>query len=225
MHRHLFERIREHRAKAWADSAHAFRMKEGGQAMATTTERVRDVVLPLLTERQLDLYDIELAGPVLKVVVDRPAGESGGLDLDVLADATRAVSRALDEADPIAGHYTLEVTSPGLERPLRTPRHFVRAVGEAVNVKVTAAAAAETGERRVAGVLATADDEGITVRSDDPPAERRVSYADIERARTVFEWGPAEKPGKRSNRRPAATADGAPPTDATTEHEKKDHRS
>jgi ribosome maturation factor RimP len=200
-------------------------MKEGGPAMATTTDRVRDVVLPLLTERQLDLYDIELAGPVLKVVVDRPVGQAGGLDLDVLADATRAVSRALDEADPIAGRYTLEVTSPGLERPLRTPRHFARAVGETVNVKVTAAAAAESGERRVAGVLATADDEGITVRSDDPPAERRVSYADIERARTVFEWGPAEKPGKRSSRRPAATAGGGPLTDVTTEHEKKDHRS
>jgi ribosome maturation factor RimP len=192
--------------------------------MATTTDRVRDVVLPLLTEREHELYDIELAGPVLKVVVDRPAGRTGGLDLDVLADATRAVSRALDDADPIAGHYTLEVTSPGLERPLRTPRHFARAVGEKVNVKVTAAAAAETGERRVAGVLATADDDGITVRSDDPPAERRVGYADIERARTVFEWGPAEKPGKGSNRRPAATTDGDPLTDATTEHEKRDHR-
>jgi ribosome maturation factor RimP len=197
--------------------------------MTTATDRVRDVVVPLLTERQLDLYDIELAGPVLKVVVDRPAGRTGGLDLDVLADATRAVSRALDEADPIAGRYTLEVTSPGLERPLRTPRHFARAVGETVNVKVTAASAAETGERRIAGVLAAADDDGITVRSDDPPAERRVAYADIERARTVFEWGPAEKPGKRSNRRPAATTDDGPTTDegpladATTEHEKREH--
>jgi ribosome maturation factor RimP len=180
-------------------------MKEGGQPM-TTADRVRDVVAPLLSERDLDLYDIELAGPVLKVVVDRAAG----LDLDMLADATRAVSRALDEADPIAGRYTLEVTSPGLERPLRTPQHFARAVGETVKVKVTAAAAGEAGERRLAGVLAVADGDGITIRTgDDPAAERRLGYADIERARTVFEWGPTEKPG---GKRRAIT-------------EKKDHRS
>jgi ribosome maturation factor RimP len=190
-------------------------MKEGGQPM-TVTDRVREVVAPLLDERALDLYDIELAGPVLRVVVDR----AGGLDLDVIADATRALSRALDEADPIAGRYTLEVTSPGLERPLRTPRHFAGAVGETVKVKVTAAAAGETGERRLAGVLAAADDGGITVRSDDPPAERHVPYDDIERARTVFEWGPAEKPGgKRRPSRPQAH-------DTSNEkNEKKDHRS
>jgi ribosome maturation factor RimP len=182
-------------------------MKEGGQPM-TTADRVRDVVAPLLSERDLDLYDIELAGPVLKVVVDR----AGGLDLDMLADATRAVSRALDEADPIAGRYTLEVTSPGLERPLRTPHHFARAVGETVKVKVTAAAAGESGERRLAGVLAVADSDGITLRTDDDPAaERRLGYADIERARTVFEWGPAEKPGGKRR--------------ATNESEKRERRS
>jgi ribosome maturation factor RimP len=188
----------------------------------TVTDRVRDVVVPLLDERGLDLYDVEHAGPVLRVVVDR----AGGLDLDALADATRAVSRALDEADPISGRYTLEVTSPGLERPLRTPRHFARAVGETVKIKVTAAAAGESGERRLSGVLAAADDDGITVRSDAPdgtqradaPVDRHVSYGDIERARTVFEWGPAEKPGgKRPQSRGPETHD--------TSNEKKDHRS
>jgi ribosome maturation factor RimP len=191
-------------------------MKEGGQPM-TVADRVREVVVPLLDERKLDLYDIELAGPVLRVVIDR----AGGLDLDVLADATRAVSRALDEADPIAGRYTLEVTSPGLERPLRTPRHFAGAVGETVKVKVTAAAAGETGERRLAGVLAAADDGGITVRSDDPPAERRVPYDDIERARTVFEWGPAEKPGGK--RRPSRQSQAHDTSNQKSE--KKDHLS
>src|ERR687893_792616 len=89
----------------------------------TVADRVRDLVLPLLAERDIELYDLEVAGPVLKVVVDRP----GGLDLDVLAKATRAVSHALDEADPIAGAYTLEVTSPGLDRAL--PGHEQREEG------------------------------------------------------------------------------------------------
>ena len=65
-------------------------------------DRVRGVVLPLLDERELDLYDVELSGPVLRVVVD----SGGPLDLDVLSDVTRAVSRALDEADPIASGAT-----------------------------------------------------------------------------------------------------------------------
>jgi ribosome maturation factor RimP len=158
----------------------------------TVADRVRDIVLPLLADRDLGLYDVEMAGPVLKVVVERP----GGLDLDALSDATRAVSRALDEADPIAGSYTLEATSPGLERTLRTPAHFAAAVGETVKVKVVAGAAGPDGDRRVAGVLAAADDDGITVRSGDDagtPIERHIPYGDIERARTVFEWGPGAR--------------------------------
>ena len=71
----------------------------------SVADRVRDLVLPLLDDRHLDLYDIEMQGPVLRVVVDSPPGSGEGLDLDILADATRAVSRALDEADPITGRY------------------------------------------------------------------------------------------------------------------------
>ncbi|HET6950576.1 MAG TPA: ribosome maturation factor RimP [Acidimicrobiales bacterium] len=180
----------------------------------TVAERVRDLVQPLLADRDLDLYDVELAGPVLRVVVDRP----GGLDLGVLSDATRAVSRALDESDPIPGHYTLEVTTPGLERALRTPWHFARAVGETVRIRTVAGSAGE--DRRVAGVLSAADDDGITVRTgtDDAgaPVERRLPYADIERARTVFAWGPGEKPGKA--RRAGAGRQ-------ATSNEKREHRS
>jgi ribosome maturation factor RimP len=190
----------------------------------SVAERVRDLVLPLLTDRDLDLYDIEVAGPVLKVVVDR----AQGLDLEVLSDATRAVSRALDEADPIAGAYTLEVTSPGLERTLRTPDHFARAVGETVKVKLVAGVG---DERRVTGVLAGTDDDGITVRTgatgatgaaDTAPVERRVAYADIERARTVFEWGPGDKP--RTSRQPSRSHRAAARTQGTS-NEKRDHRS
>jgi ribosome maturation factor RimP len=172
----------------------------------TVAERVRELVEPLLADRDLAVYDVEMAGPVLRVVVDA----EGALDLDALSDASRAVSRALDDADLIAGRYTLEVTSPGLERTLRTPKHFARAVGERIKVK-TVPSAAPDAERRVTGELAAADDDGITVRtgSDDAgePALRRLPYSDIERARTVFEWGPAERPGGRKS------------------NEKRDHRS
>lgn len=151
----------------------------------SVTERVRDIVLPILTTHEVDLYDVDVQGPLVRVVVDR----SGGVDLEVLSSVTRAVSRALDEADPIGHRYTLEVTSPGLERQLRTPEQFARAVGEVVRVK---AKADVEGERRVEGVLAAADATGITVD------ERTLEYHEIERARTVFEWGTEKKRERRS---------------------------
>ena len=151
----------------------------------TVTERVRDLVLPILSTHEVDLYDVDVEGPLVRVVVDR----SGGVDLGVLSAVTRAVSRALDEADPIGHRYTLEVTSPGLERPLRTPEQFARAVGEVVRVKTKGDV---EGERRVEGVLSAADADGITV------AERTLGYHEIERARTVFEWGTEKKRERRS---------------------------
>jgi ribosome maturation factor RimP len=162
----------------------------------STAERVRSIVAPLLEERELELYDLELAGGVVKVAVDRP----GGVDMEAIGDATRAISRALDEHDPINGHYTLEVTSPGLERNLRTPEHFTRAVGTPVKIKTLPEV---EGDRRVAGTLLAADDEGVTVRIDEHPelAERRLRHDQIERARTVFEWGPPPRPTATEKKR------------------------
>jgi ribosome maturation factor RimP len=146
---------------------------------------------PVVESVGLELVDVERRGAVLAVTVDRP----GGADLDALTDANRAVSRALDELDPIPGRYSLEVSSPGLERPLRTPGHFARAVGETITVKTRPQV---PGERRRRGRLTAADDEGFEL--DEEPAEDatdggtvrvRFLYSDIDRARTVFEWGPA----------------------------------
>ena len=151
-------------------------------------ERVREIVEPLLARHSLEVYDVELAGSQLRITIDRPAPSTEGLDLDTIAQATRLISLALDEHDPIEGRYTLEVSSPGLERTLRTPVHFTRAVGSIVNLKTRPDV---EGERRVRGVLAEADDDGV--RIDD----RCLRYDEIEKARTVFEWGPPAKPTRR----------------------------
>lgn len=150
-------------------------------------ERVREIVEPLLARHSLEVYDVELNGSQLRVTVDRLAGAAEGLDLDTIAQATRLVSLALDEHDPIDARYTLEVSSPGLERALRTPSHFNRAVGSTVTLKTRPDV---DGERRLRGVLASADDDGVTVEG------RRLRYDEIEKARTVFVWEPAER-GKR----------------------------
>lgn len=147
----------------------------------STSARVRDLVEPLVVAAGLDLYDLELGGGVLQVLVDR----EGGADIDAIATLTRAISRSLDEHDPIAGHYTLEVSTPGLERPLRTPAHFTRAIGATVKVKTKPGT---EGERRIAGTITAADDATVTVQVAEG-ASRTVHYDEIERARTTFEWG------------------------------------
>ena len=159
-----------------------------------TTDRVAAIVAPLADERGLDLYDVEQHQTALRVLVDK----DGGVDIDTLTELSRAVSRALDEDDPVAGKYTLEVSSPGLERPLRRPDHFTGAVGDRVTVKTVPGT---EGDRRVTGVLLAADDDGITVHPDQGE-DRRLAYADVAQARTLFDWGTTTKPTtkKKSHR-------------------------
>jgi len=141
----------------------------------TVNDRVRDLVEPDLTSAGLEVVDVEHAGAILRITVDRP----GGIDLDTVSEAARRVSDLLDRHDVVPGRYTLEVSSPGIERSLRTPEHFARFVGTPVTVRTRPGV---EGERRVDGALESADGDGIVV------AGRRLAYADIERARTKFDW-------------------------------------
>jgi ribosome maturation factor RimP len=177
----------------------------------SVSQRVRDVVEPVVAAEGVELFDLEQAGPVLRVTIDH----EGGVDIDAIARVTRAVSRSLDEHDPITGQYTLEVSSPGLERPLRTPAHFRWAVGRDVSVKTVPD---HPAGRRLTGRLAAADDSGITLEPADRPGEPvTIAYRDIEKARTVFAWGPAPKPGKGPRTpKPASGAARTPTTEPTT---------
>jgi ribosome maturation factor RimP len=141
----------------------------------------------------LEVYDLTFGGGVLRIIVDKP----GGISLDEVADASKVAGRLLDDQDVIQGRYTLEISSPGLERPLRRPEHFARAVGETVSIKLGPHI---DGVRRIQGELMGSDDDGITVDQDGAP--RRVVYGDIAKAKTVFEWGPmAEKKLKEKSSR------------------------
>lgn len=170
-----------------------------------TEDEIERVLAAPVAETGLELVEVERHAGVLRVVVD---GE--GADLDHLADVTRVVSALLDVHDPVPGRYTLEVSTPGVERPLRTPRHFRRAVGEDVTVRLVGGT---EGDRRVSGRLAAADDEGIVVEGGDlPDGGRRIAYDEVERARTVFVWGSpgtapgaAGRQGRGRGQRPAAT--------------------
>ena len=145
-------------------------------------DRVQALIEPILSASDVELVDVDLHGGILAVSVDRP----GGIDIEAISQVAGTISAVLDEHDPVPGRYTLEVSSPGVERPLRTPGHFRRFVGTTVSVKTVPGV---EGERRITGPLDAADDEGISVGG------RRLRYDEIERARTVFEWGPTPKLG------------------------------
>jgi ribosome maturation factor RimP len=140
---------------------------------------------PLLGAMGLELYDLELAAGSLRVTVTR----DGGVDLDTLTDANHRLSAWLDQHDPMPGRYTLEVSSPGLERRLRTPAQFKGAVGETVTLRI---APPDRAAERVTGTLTAATDRGVELVTDAGP--RAAGYDEVERARTVFSWGPSPKP-------------------------------
>lgn len=140
---------------------------------------------PVFEELGLTVYDIELAGGKLLVSVDR----EGGVGLDEVARCTRGLSAILDERDPIPGRYTLEVSSPGLERRLRTVAHRRAAVGEKVKCK---SRDADGVVRRTEGLLCEADDEVIVIDAASGPV--RIPHDEVISAKTVFVWPAAGKP-------------------------------
>ena len=169
----------------------------GNAQSSPVIERVTSLIAPIVSDLGLDLYDIEYSGGVLRVVVDTQPGGPEGVSLDNISLITRLVSREFDHSDPIPGRYTLEVSSPGLERTLREPRHFHREVGKVVAVKLESPL---NGERRVQGDLVAANEVGITVRlTDKNMTEVNIPFSNIDRAKTVFNWGPAPKPGSKKS--------------------------
>ena len=152
------------------------------------------VLQPAVLAANLELVDVELKAGVLQVTVDR----EGGVDLEALTDANRVVSTLLDELDPIPDRYSLEVSSPGIERPLRTPAHFAKAAGATVSVKTRPQI---PGERRMQGTLIASDDDGFTLDVAGSVESVRLAYSDIDRARTVFVWGGQATPGNPAGKK------------------------
>jgi ribosome maturation factor RimP len=151
---------------------------------------VEPLVRPVIEAAGYELVEAAFARDhgdrVLRVTVDRDRG----VDLDSLTELSRDVSRELDASEFDPGPYRLEVSSPGIERPLRGPEQFRKAVGERVTVKIMT----ESGPRRLEGSLVGVDDEGIDL--EITRTRSRVLFAEITSARTVADWD-AEL--KRSN--------------------------
>jgi ribosome maturation factor RimP len=153
-----------------------------------TLEEVRDLAESITRRRDLRLWDVEMGGQpgrsIVRVYVDT---DKGGVDLDTVAQVSEELSRALDLRDPIPGRYTLEVSSPGLERALRVPEHFALSVGKKAMVKTREVV--HGNGHRIDGTVLSADDDRVRLAvGEKEAAEVEVPYDAIKSARTVFEW-------------------------------------
>lgn len=147
---------------------------------AMTSSRVRPLLEPVVTAAGYDLEDVTVTAAgrrsVLRVVVDR----DGGVDLDAVAEVARAVSEALDGTDEFgASPYVLEVTSPGVDRPLTAPRHWRRNVGRLVRA----------GERT--GRIVAADEAGVTLEVAGDP--QQVGYDELGEGHVQVEFSRPDK--------------------------------
>ncbi|MEJ8653140.1 ribosome maturation factor RimP [Streptomyces decoyicus] len=165
--------------------------------MSTTqSERLRGLLEPLVAARDLDLEEIEVtpAGKrrVLRIVVD----SDEGVQLDECAELSREASQVLDDSDVMGGApYTLEVTSPGADRPLTELRHYRRAVGRLIKAQL------HEGGELVARIIAV-DDSGLDLEvpgvKGRKPTARRLSFDEIAKARVELEFNrKADKADKR----------------------------
>jgi ribosome maturation factor RimP len=196
-------------------------MSTAAESAAAISNRVHALLEPILFDAHFELVDTVLSGGVLQVLVEFTADHpsvtdpslGGRIDLDGVSAATRIVDDALEAADPIAEPYTLEVSSPGLERPLRKPAHYQRFIGSTISVKTNPGV---DGERRIEGRLDRADlTEDGSINVDG----RIIAYADIDRARSVFVWGgqaKGAKPAKAAKKPHPKAAEAAASTTVTT---------
>lgn len=147
-------------------------------------EEVRDLAEAVARRRSLRLWDVEVGGSPGRMVVRVYVDADDGVDLETVTEVSGELSRGLDLRDPIKGGYTLEVSSPGLERNLRSPEHFTLSVGRRVIVKTKDRLVPDS--HRLEGVVAAAHKGSFVLSLDDDEVE--VPYDAVKSARTVFEW-------------------------------------
>jgi ribosome maturation factor RimP len=154
------------------------------QQNQTNIDRIREIVTPILESMGLELFDLEWtgrgSGSHLRVFIDKAAG----ITLEECEQASRFIGHALDVADPIPGTYVLEVSSPGLDRPLRKPDDYIRSIGKLVRLKLNRPI---RGAWVMTGHLRRFEDDGLEVGTGDGTSVR-IALEEIAQARLEVEW-------------------------------------
>ena len=142
-------------------------------------ESIEHLVTPFLEERGVELVELSLSGNqrrrMLRVYADRP----GGITIDECAALSRGLADILDTYDPIDGRYILEVSSPGLDRALKSDRDYLRAVGQLVRLVVR-------GREALVGTLSACDDSALSLEIGEEVVQ--ISRSDISKANLHFEF-------------------------------------
>ncbi|KIQ98407.1 ribosome maturation factor RimP [Lysobacter sp. A03] len=204
--------------------------------MTDKAAEISRLLAPTVSSLGVELLGIEYlpspGGAVVRLYIDVPADEADpaetgngdelprSVSIEDCEAVSREVSAQLDVEDPISGNYTLEVSSPGLDRPLFSQEQFSRFIGE--TAKVTLRLPID-GRRRLTGVIARVDDEGVSFLVDG--AEFAVAADNIDKARLVPDWAalglapskPGAKPGARKN--PTGKSTNKPAADEPPEAE------
>ena len=134
-------------------------------------QQIIDVLEPTAAERGIDVVDVEVVGatkaPCVRVRIDHADESAPTITLDEVTEETEWISAALDELDPIPSSFTLEVSSPGMARPLRKERDFVRFAGETVQLSLVPG----EGRRRYTGTLLGIEDGVVALEVDGERVE------------------------------------------------------
>ena len=153
----------------------------------SVVDRISETISPILWTLGLELADVVCVGQgsrsVVRVFIDKPEG----VTLDDCERAHKALGPALDVADPFPHAYTLEVSSPGLDRPFKRIQDFRRAIGKRVTLKLKEPLA---GQWRLVGTLAGVTDDSVTLELSEPPPPRTVTLEQklIGEAKRVVTW-------------------------------------
>lgn len=149
---------------------------------------------PAAQSLELQMLDVDCGSEVLQITLEDPNGLIDSTRLEAASHALSAELDVIPNVDAVySGRYMLEVSSPGVERLLRTIEHFRRCLGSKVNIKLTSI---EPGERRISGWIMGAENEIVRIAIDtfiSPKDVREIPIDRIERAKTVFEWLGGEK--------------------------------
>lgn len=153
--------------------------------MDATVSRVWELAAPLVESEGMEIVDIELrhegsrGGRILRLYLDR----EGGPNVDDLSRVSRQLSDLLDTHDAVDGAYTLEVSSPGINRPLKRPEHFARFVGKRIRVRTKDMI---NGRRSFVGTLQEVLDDQITLKQDG--AQYQIPFRVIEKSNYEHDW-------------------------------------
>lgn len=148
-------------------------------------DTVRELIEPTVTGLGYEIYDVEYSKIGTELHLEITIDSEKGIDVDDCERVHRAIEPLIDEADPIDSFYYLDVSSPGLERVIRTPEHFVKCRGEVVEIKLFAAV---NGKKNVIGTLTDYNSETDTVTVTEKSGDAfSVGRKQIAKANVYFE--------------------------------------